>query len=167
MGGGGSETCEARPTGWTPTHHPPPPPTFPRLVSEAHLTTTQVGLLVAAYPAGVLLGALPSIAMVDRFGVRNTTFAGFALLIAATLGFGWGNGGIVLDAARLVQGFGGAVAWSGVLAWLTSTTSLRRRGSVIGGAVGAALIGMVLGPALGAVAAQAGPRPVISGLAPL
>jgi MFS family permease len=112
------------------------PPLIPRLVSEAHLTTTQVGLLVAAYPAGVLVGAVPSIAMVDRFGVRSTTFAGFGLLIAATLSFGWGTGGTVLDAARLVQGFGGAVAWSGVLAWLTSTTSVRRRGSVIGGAVG-------------------------------
>ena len=143
------------------------PPLIPRLVSEAHLTTTQVGLLVAAYPAGVLLGAVPSIAMVDRFGVRNTTFVGFVLLIAATLGFGWGTGGIVLDAARLVQGFGGAVAWSGVLAWLTSSTSLSRRGSVIGGAVGAALIGMVLGPAMGAVAAHAGRGLVFSGLAVL
>jgi DHA1 family multidrug resistance protein-like MFS transporter len=143
------------------------PPLIPRLVNEAHLTTTQVGLLVAAYPVGVLLGAVPSIAMVDRFGVRNTTFAGFALLTAATLGFGWGSGGIVLDAARLVQGFGGAVAWSGVLAWLTSTTSLSRRGSVIGAAVGAALIGMVLGPVMGAVAAQAGRGLVFSGLAVL
>lgn len=143
------------------------PPLIPRLVSEAHLTTTQVGLLVAAYPAGVLLGAVPSIAMVDRFGVRNTTFAGFALLIAATLGFGWGTGGIVLDAARLVQGFGGAVAWSGVLAWLTSTTSLSRRGSVIGAAVGFALVGMVLGPAMGAVAAAAGRGLVFSLLAVL
>ena len=43
------------------------PPLIPRLVSEAHLTTTQVGLLVAAYPAGVLLGPMPSIAMVDKF----------------------------------------------------------------------------------------------------
>ncbi|TMD90052.1 MAG: MFS transporter [Chloroflexi bacterium] len=143
------------------------PPQIPRLVSDLHLTTTEVGVLVAAYPAGVLLGAVPSIAMVDRFGVRATTFAGFALLIVATLGFGWGTAGVVLDAARFVQGIGGAVAWSGALAWLTSTTSPGRRGSVIGAAIGAALIGMVVGPAMGAAAAQAGRGLVFSGLAVL
>ena len=143
------------------------PPLIPRLVNDVHLTTTEVGVLVAAYPAGVLLGAVPSIAMVDRFGVRATTFAGFALLIVATLGFGWGTAGVVLDTARFVQGIGGAVAWSGALAWLTSTTSPGRRGSVIGAAIGAALIGMVVGPAMGAVAAQAGRGLVFSGLAVL
>jgi MFS family permease len=141
------------------------PPLIPRLVHDLHITTTQVGVLVAAYPAGILLGALPSIAMVDRRGVRVTTLAGLALLIVATLGFAWGPSGVLLDAARLLQGFGGAVAWAGALAWLTSTTATARRGSVIGGAVGAALIGMVLGPAMGAVAAQAGRGPVFSALA--
>ena len=143
------------------------PPLIPRLVHDVHLTTSEVGVLVAAYPAGVLLGAVPSIAMVDRLGVRATTLAGFALLIAATLGFGWGTAGLVLDASRFVQGIGGAIAWSGALAWLTSTTAPGRRGSVIGAAIGAALIGMVVGPAMGAVAAQAGRGPVFTGLAVL
>ena len=141
------------------------PPLIPRLVQDVHLTTTEVGVMVSAYPAGVVLGAIPSIAMVDRFGVRITTFAGFGLLIAATLGFAWGTGGLILDAARLIQGAGGAIAWAGVLAWLTSTTSPSNRGTVIGAAVGSALIGMVLGPALGAVAAHEGRGLVFSGLA--
>jgi MFS family permease len=72
---------------------------------------------------------------------------------------------VLLDAARLVQGIGGAVAWAGALAWLTSTTSAARRGSVIGGAAGTALVGMVVGPAMGAVAAQAGRGPIFSVLA--
>jgi predicted MFS family arabinose efflux permease len=141
------------------------PPLIPRLVHDVNLTTTEVGVLVAAYPAGVLLGALPSIATVDRRGVRFTALAGLGLLVVATLVFAWGTSGVMLDSARLLQGFGGAVAWAGALAWLTSTTSVARRGSVIGAAVGAALIGMVLGPALGAVAAQAGRGPVFSALA--
>jgi DHA1 family chloramphenicol resistance protein-like MFS transporter len=143
------------------------PPLIPQLVTDVHLTTTEVGAMVSAYPAGVLIGAIPSIAMVDRFGVRTTTFAGFGMLIAATLGFAWGSSGWMLDLARLVQGFGGAVAWAGVLAWLTSTTSPSKRGAVIGAAVGAALIGMVLGPPLGAVAAHVGRGLVFSGLAVL
>jgi MFS family permease len=141
------------------------PPLIPRLVHDVSLTTTEVGVLVAAYPAGVLLGAVPSIAMVDRRGVRVTALTGLGLLIIATIGFAWGTSGATLDAARLLQGFGGAVAWAGALAWLTSTTAASRRGSVIGAAVGAALIGMVLGPAMGAVAAQAGRGPVFSALA--
>src|SRR2546429_7746276 len=119
------------------------PPLIPRLVHDVHLTTTEVGILVAAYPAGVLLGAVPSIAMVDRFGVRMTTFAGFALLIAATLGFGWGSSGVVLDTARFVQGIGGAVAWPGPPAWLPSTPPPGRRGAALGAALRAALGGVV------------------------
>jgi MFS family permease len=141
------------------------PPLVPRLVHDVQLTTTEVGILVAAYPAGILLGALPSIAMVDRRGVRFTTLAGLGMLVVATLGFAWSTSGVMLDAARLLQGLGGAVAWAGALAWLTSTTAASRRGAVIGGAVGTALIGMVLGPVLGAVAAQVGRGLIFSALA--
>ena len=132
---------------------------------EAHLTTTEVGVLVAAYPAGVLIAAVPSIALVGRRGVRVATIAGLSVLVAATLGFGWGSDALVLDGARFVQGLGGAMAWAGALAWLTSTAPAARRGTVIGGAVGAALIGMVIGPAVGAAASEVGRGPVFSAMA--
>jgi MFS family permease len=141
------------------------PPLVPHLVRDVHLTTPEVGFLVAAYPAGVLLAAIPSMALVDRRGVRFATVAGLGVLIAATLGFAWGTSALLLDAARFVQGVGGAVAWAGALAWLTSTTPAARRGSVIGGAVGAALIGMVIGPGIGALASQIGRGPVFSAMA--
>ena len=141
------------------------PPLVPRLAHEAHLTTTEVGFLVAAYPAGVLLAAIPSIALVGRRGVRVATLAGLGVLVAATLGFGWGADALLLDGARFVQGVGGAMAWAGALAWLTSTAPAARKGSVIGGAVGAALIGMVIGPAVGAAASEVGRGPVFSAMA--
>jgi MFS family permease len=141
------------------------PPLVPQLVRDVHLTTTEVGLLVAAYPAGVLLAAIPSMALVDRRGVKFATMSGLGVLVVATLGFGWGTSPLLLDASRFVQGVGGAVAWAGALAWLTSTTPTARRGSVIGGAVGAALVGMVVGPAIGALASSAGRGVVFSALA--
>ena len=141
------------------------PPLVPRLVLEVHLTTTEVGILVAAYPAGVLLAAIPSMALVDRRGVGFATVAGIAILIVATLGFGWGTSPLLLDASRFVQGVGGAVAWAGALSWLTSTTPTARRGSVIGGAVGVALVGMVIGPAVGALASEVGRGLVFTALA--
>jgi MFS family permease len=141
------------------------PPLVPQLVRDVHLTTTEVGILVAAYPAGVLLAAIPSMALVDRRGVRTATVVGIVILIASTLGFGWGTSSALLDVSRFVQGVGGAVAWAGALAWLTSTTPSARRGLVIGGAVGAALVGMVIGPSIGALASQVGRGPVFSALA--
>jgi MFS family permease len=141
------------------------PPLVPRLVRDAQLTTTEVGILVSAYPAGVLLAAIPSMALVDRRGVKFATMLGLGVLVAATLGFGWGTSPLLLDTSRFVQGVGGAVAWAGALAWLTSTTPTGRRGSVIGGAVGAALVGMVVGPAIGALASHAGRGLVFTALA--
>lgn len=141
------------------------PPLVPQLVRDVHLTTTEVGILVAAYPAGLLLAAVPSMALVDRRGVRMATAVGIVVLIASTLGFGWGTNPVLLDASRFVQGVGGALAWAGALAWLTSTTPIARRGSVIGGAVGAALVGMVIGPSIGALASQVGRGLVFSALA--
>ena len=141
------------------------PPLVPQLVRDVHLTTTEVGILVAAYPAGVLLAAIPAMALVDRRGVKMATVLGIGVLIASTLGFAWGTSPLVLDAARFVQGVGGAVAWAGALAWLTSSSPAGRRGSVIGGAVGAALVGMVVGPAIGALASNVGRGPVFTALA--
>jgi MFS family permease len=143
------------------------PPLVPGLARDLHLTTAEVGLLVSAYPAGVVLGAIPSIALVERFGVRTTAFTGLGLLAVATIGFALGTSGLTLDGARFVQGFGGAVAWGGALAWLTGTASEARRGAVIGGAIGAALLGTVFGPAVGALAAEFGRGPAFGALAVL
>src|SRR6266700_3527299 len=108
------------------------------------MPTVEVGILVAAYPAGVLFAAIPSMALIDWRGVRTGTIVGILLLVASTLAFAWSATPILLDAARFVQGVGGAIAWAGALAWLTTTAQVNRRASVIGGTLGAASIGMVL-----------------------
>jgi MFS family permease len=141
------------------------PPLLPRLIAETEMTTTEVGILVAAYPAGVMLAAIPAIALVDRRGVRFATTVGLALLIIATVAFAWSSQASVLAVARFVQGIGGAVAWAGALAWLISGASSTRRATVIGGAVGAALIGMVVGPIIGAAATWIGRGAVFTGIA--
>jgi predicted MFS family arabinose efflux permease len=42
------------------------PPLVPQLVHDLNLSTPAVGILVAAYPAGTLMGAIASIELVDR-----------------------------------------------------------------------------------------------------
>jgi MFS family permease len=141
------------------------PPLVPGFVRDVGMTTVEVGILVAAYPAGVLFAAIPSMALVDWRGVRTGTIVGIVLLVVSTLAFAWSTTPFLLDVARFVQGAGGAVAWAGALAWLTTTARVSRRASVIGGTLGAASIGMVLGPPIGALAAQAGRGLVFSALA--
>ncbi len=141
------------------------PPLVPGFVREVHMTTTEVGILVAAYPAGVLCAAIPSMAFVDWCGVKAGTIVGLAVLVAATLGFAWGTTPLLLDVARLVQGVGGAIAWTSAVAWLTADSTTGRRASVIGGTLGAALIGMVLGPGIGAAASEVGRGLVFSAIA--
>jgi len=141
------------------------PPLVPGFVREVHMTTVEVGILVAAYPAGVLLAAVPSMALVDWRGVRTGTVVGIVMLVGSTLAFAWSTTPILLDGARLIQGMGGAIAWAGALAWLTATSQAHRRASVIGGTLGAASIGMVLGPPIGALASGVGRGLVFTGLA--
>ena len=141
------------------------PPLVPGFVRDTRMTTVEVGLLVAAYPAGVLFAAIPSMALIDWRGVRTGTIVGIVLLMASTLAFAWSGTPVLLDLARLAQGVGGAIAWAGALAWLTTTSHASRRASVIGGTLGAASIGMVLGPPIGALASQAGRGLVFTALA--
>src|SRR5215218_6334787 len=75
-------------------------PLLPHYSDELGLSKSAAGVLAAAYPAGTLVGALPSGWLAARAGVKPTVLLGLTLLASTSLVFGFANNVVVLDAAR-------------------------------------------------------------------
>jgi MFS family permease len=140
-------------------------PLLPGYTHEFGLSKGTAGLLVGAYAAGALLGALPGGIAAARYGPRRALLFGLALMGLASLGFGFAGDAWTLGFSRLAQGLGGSLAWAGGLTWLIVGTPRERRGELLGTAIGSAIFGALLGPAVGALAHQVGSRPTFVGLA--
>jgi MFS family permease len=142
-------------------------PLLPGYKHEFGLSKSAAGLLVGAYAAGALLGALPGGIAAARYGPRRALLFGLGLMGVASLAFGFAGDAWTLGFARLAQGLGGSLAWAGALTWLIAGTPRTRRGEMLGTAIGSAIFGALLGPAIGALAHHIGTRPVFVGLAGL
>ena len=140
-------------------------PLLPHLADRFDLSVAGAGILSGAYAAGAFAAAIPSGLLVSRIGVKATTLSGLVLLATASLGFAIAADVELVFVARLAQGCGCALAWTGGLAWLVSQAPRERRGESIGIALAAALVGALVGPALGALADLVGTRAVFLGLA--
>jgi MFS family permease len=139
-------------------------PLLPHYSDELDLSKTAAGVLTAAYPAGTFAGAIPAGWLAARWGVKPTLICGVAMLGVTSLVFGFANNIVLLDAARFVQGVGGAFMWAAGMAWLVSATPPERRGETIGAALAAAIVGVLFGPVLGGAATLVGPEVVFGGV---
>ncbi len=124
-------------------------PLLPHYADRFELSKLGAGVLSAAYPAGALIGGLPSGLATGRFGPRATAIAGLVMMAGTTLAFGLADSIVFLDAARLAQGFASACAWTAGLAWLVGAAPAARRGELIGTAMASAIVGALFGPVLG------------------
>ena len=140
-------------------------PLLPHYSDELDLSKTGAGVLTAAYPAGTFVGALPGGWLATRWGVKPTLMIGLAMLGVTSLVFAFANHIVLLDGARFVQGIGGACMWAAGMAWLVSAAPTDRRGELIGAALSAAIVGVLLGPVLGGAATLLSPEAVFSSVA--
>jgi predicted MFS family arabinose efflux permease len=137
-------------------------PVLPHYEHVLHVGKPAVGLLTAAYPAGMVPGALIGAWMATRSGVRRPTLIGLLLFSVSVVAFGFGSDILVLDLLRVVQGAACGFVWGGGLTWAVTATTRERRGAVLGSVFGAATLGSLLGPVLGTLAAWAGTEIVFS-----
>jgi MFS family permease len=142
-------------------------PLLPWYAERFDLGKTGAGVLSGSYAAGSLLGALPSGWLATRLGSRRTLLVGLALMSVASVGFAFGRTVAMLDAMRFLQGIGGACTWTGGFGWLLSLAAPEDRGKTIGKAMSAALGGLLVGPALGALARGIGPEMPFTAIAVL
>jgi MFS family permease len=140
-------------------------PLLPTLSHQLHLSKASAGVLTAGYAAGTFVGSIPGGMLAARAGPRATIYVGLFLMGSSSLAFGLLHNIAGLDAARFVQGFGGACTWAGSLAWLIGEVDIGRRGSVIGGALAAGIAGALFGPVIGTLAHALGRAPVFSSVA--
>src|SRR3954451_3797958 len=141
-------------------------PLLPRLADDLALGKNAAGVLAGAYAAGALLGSLPAGHLAARLGVKATVLSGLALMSVSGLVFAFGHSIAILDAARFLQGVGGACSWSGGMAWLAAESPRERRGEIIGGVLGAAIFGVQFGPVVGALATAIGREAAFSTTVP-
>jgi len=127
-------------------------PLLPYYVDQEHLTKTSAGILAGAYPAGTLIASIPAGAAAARVGPRAMLVAGLTLLSITSIAFGLAHSIVLLDAARFMQGVGGALSWTGGMGWLSGAAPRERRGAMMGTAMAAATAGALLGPVIGAIA---------------
>ena len=133
------------------------PPLLPGIEDGYALTAVGVGLLVASHTIGSFAGGVVTLALISRAGARPFVIGGMALSAAACAAFAVAGDPWALGLARTVHGLGSSMAWVGALTWLVARGETRnRRGSLVGGTIGAMWLGGAIGPVLGGIGASQG-----------
>ncbi len=133
-------------------------PLIPRFADKYDLSKAGAGILVSAYAAGTLVGAVPGGIATIRLGPKRAVLIGLTLMTGASLAFALAGDVWTLELSRFFQGVGSSCSWAGGLAWVIGSTPRERRGELIGTTMGAAVFGALLGPVLGALAGVVGTR---------
>jgi MFS family permease len=131
-------------------------PLLPRYQHELVASKPAIGLLAAAYPAGMIPGSFLGGWVAARAGVRRTTVLGLLLFSLAVAPFGFGSTLLLLDGLRFAQGIGCGLIWGGGLAWVIAIAPRERRNEVLGSVFAAAVFGTLIGPLLGTLAVAIG-----------
>lgn len=135
-------------------------PLLPELVDALGAGAGTLGLLVAAFGAGRLLGNVPAGRLADRWSTDQMLACGAALVSAGTALLALAGTPVQAFAGSAVLGLGSSWANTTGLAWFSRHPDPGRRGRALSAFAVAFLGGQALGPAVGGLVGDlAGFRP--------
>jgi MFS family permease len=122
---------------------------LPAMTDNLHLSAAQVEWVVNAYLLAAAVFIILGGEAADRFGARNSSTFGIGLFALASLLIALGPTGIVVIAARALQGLGGAFAVAGTLAAVSEASPESKRPQSISAWTGFLMLGFSIGPLVG------------------
>jgi predicted MFS family arabinose efflux permease len=133
-------------------------PLLPYYADTFDLSRVEAGLVVACYPAAVLLTSIPAGSLVGRVGGRRLMLAAGVLFTLSTLAFAFAPSAVVLGVARALQGGASGIAWTAGMAWLTANAPAEARGATVGQVMSLLALGSLAGPGIGALGDATSPE---------
>jgi EmrB/QacA subfamily drug resistance transporter len=122
---------------------------LPVIRTDLHATLAGVEWTVNAYTLTFAVLLLTGAAIGDRIGRRRALALGLTIFTGASAAAALAPSIAVLDAARAVQGFGGAIVMPLTLTILSAAVPAEKRGVALGAWGGISGLAVALGPVIG------------------
>jgi MFS transporter, DHA1 family, inner membrane transport protein len=129
-------------------------PLLPHLLREFHLSEGMAGWISSAFWIGGIVGTLPPLLLIERTGPRRMAVSALGTIAVSMLAFGLADSAVTVMAARFLGGVGATTAWAAAYTWLVLGTPASERGAALATVFTASYVGLLVGPVLGAAAAE-------------
>ncbi|MCT1904320.1 MFS transporter [Oceanobacillus sojae] len=133
-------------------------PVLPTIMNEMNLSGSVVGYLVAAFAVAQLIVSPLSGRWVDVFGRKRMIVIGLLIFSFSEFLFAIGNTVEILFISRILGGVSAAFIMPAVTAFIADITTLESRPKALGYMSAAINTGFIIGPGLGGLLAEIGPR---------
>ncbi|WP_080873425.1 MFS transporter [Oceanobacillus timonensis] len=133
-------------------------PVLPTIMNELNLSGSVVGYLVAAFAVAQLIVSPLSGRWVDAFGRKRMIVTGLLIFSFSEFLFGIGKTVEILFISRILGGVSAAFIMPAVTAFIADITTLETRPKALGYMSAAINTGFIIGPGVGGLLAEVGPR---------
>ncbi|WP_339183454.1 MFS transporter [Oceanobacillus sp. FSL W7-1293] len=133
-------------------------PVLPTIMNELNLSGSVVGYLVAAFAVAQLIVSPLSGRWVDVFGRKRMIVIGLLIFSFSEFLFGIGKTVEILFISRILGGVSAAFIMPAVTAFIADITTLESRPKALGYMSAAINTGFIIGPGVGGLLAEVGPR---------
>lgn len=132
-----------------------PTPAFPQYLAGLGATIAAVGVIVSLKGVGHILSDLPGGLIIQRLGVRTVVICSYVVSILSAVAIAVSTSLFLISIAKTVMGFSNAVITLGMMAYARQTVASAHRGRALSFAGGSLRIGMLAGPLVGGLLADA------------